>query len=379
MNRIQRYLFRHLLVATLYATAGLTLTIWLSQSLRLIEIVVESGAPLGIFLWLLLLTVPTFLGIVLPLALVGAILFTYNRLAVDSELVVMRAAGFSSFALARPAIVLALLVTSVVYALNLWITPAAHRELVGMEYAVRNDYSQLLLREGVFNDVSEKFSVFLRQRDSDANLHDVLIHDGRDPVKPVTIMGKRAVMLTGPEGARFVVYDGNRQELDRTTGQLSQLYFERYAVDLKVLSADAAERWPDARERTTAELLDPPPELLEVPKMAQELRAEIHHRFASPLMGIAFAMLALATLLSGEFNRRGQASRITIAIVLVVLLQAAVLGLTSLAGKRPVYVPLMYVLPLVVMVPGIITLGRGLKRGRMVVPSHSPGQMAGQE
>ncbi|TWA83386.1 lipopolysaccharide export system permease protein [Azospirillum brasilense] len=362
MNRLQRYLFRNLLIALLYSTAGLTLTIWLSQSLRLIEMVVEAGAPMRVFLWLLILTVPTFLGIVLPLALVGAVLFTYNRLATDSELVVMRAAGVGPFALAAPAMLLAFGVTVVVYVLNLWLTPAAHQELVRMEYAVRSDYSQLFLREGVFNEVGDRFSVFVRERDSDANLHNVIIHDGRVPEKPVTIMGERAVMLTGSEGARFVVYNGNRQELDRKTNRLSQLFFERYAVDLKVLSSASGERYPDARERSTDELLHPSPELASDTKMMRDLLAELHHRLSSPLLALAYTMVALACLLSGEFNRRGQSVRVTTAVLVVMAIQSAVLGLSSLAAKVTVLVPLMYVLPVAALAPAAWILSRNLRR-----------------
>ena len=362
MNRLQRYLFRNLLIATLYSTAGLTLTIWLSQSLRLIEMVVEAGAPMRMFLWLLVLTVPTFLGIVLPLALVGAILFTYNRLSSDSELNVMRAAGVGPFALAQPAMVLAFGVTVVVYALNLWITPAAHQELVRMEYAVRSDYSQLFLREGVFNEVGDRFSVFLRERDGDGNMHNVVIHDGRVPEKPVTILGERAIMLTGPEGARFVVFNGNRQELDRKTNRLSQLFFERYAVDLKVLTSGGGERWPDARERTTDELLNPPEQLAGNDKVLSDLVAELHHRLSSPLLALAYTMVSLAALLSGEFNRRGQTRRVTAAVLVVMAIQSAVLGLSSLAAKANVLIPLLYVVPILVLVPAAWVLGRNLGR-----------------
>ncbi|MGQ9370826.1 LPS export ABC transporter permease LptF [Azospirillum sp. A39] len=366
MKRLERYLFRNLLAATLYSTAGLTVTIWLSQSLRLIEIVVEAGAPLRLFLWLLLLTVPTFLGIVLPIALVGAILFTYNRLTQDSELVVMRAAGVGPVALARPALVLAAGVMAVVYTLNLWVTPAAHRELVRMEYTVRSDYSQLLVREGVFNDVGDQVSVYVRERDSEGNLHGVLIHDARDPERPVTVIGARAVMVQGEAGARFVVFDGNRQELERATGKLSQLFFERYAVDLKVLTDAAHDRLPDVRERSTADLVDPPPDLASNIQVLHELRAELHHRLSSPLLSLGFALVALASLLSGEFNRRGQSGRVTVAVLLVVLLQSAELALNSLASKMPVFIPSMYALPVLIVLPAlwVLSQGRGAGAGR---------------
>jgi len=367
MTRLERYLFRNLLVATLYSTAGLTVTIWLTQSLRLIEVVVEAGAPLQLFLWLLLLTVPTFLGVVLPIALVGAVLFTYNRLTMDSELVVMRAAGVGPLRLARPALVLAGAVMAIVFTLNLWLTPAAHRELVRMEYAVKNDYSQLFLREGVFNDIGEKLSVYVRSRDRDGNLHGVLIHDARTKDKPVTIMGERAIMVPGEAGARFVVFNGNRQEMDK--GRLSELHFERYAVDIKLLSSTKGERWPDARERSTAELLAPPSELAQYDRVVRQMRAELHHRLSSPLFVLAFTLVALASLLSSEFNRRGQASRVALSTLGVVLLQAASLGLTSLSTRVGTFIPLMYILPLMVLVPAGWVLARGRLRRRAPLPA----------
>ena len=45
---------------------------------------------------------------ILPIAVFAAVMFTYNRLLVDSELVVLRAGGCSQFMIARPAIILAI-------------------------------------------------------------------------------------------------------------------------------------------------------------------------------------------------------------------------------------------------------------------------------
>lgn len=362
MKRLERYLFRLLALATLYSTAGLTLTIWLSQSLRLIEMVVEAGAPITVFLWLLLLTVPTFLGLVLPIALVAGVMFTYNKLNADSELVVMRSAGLGPLALARPAVVLALMVGAMVSVLNLWLTPAAHRELARLEYAVRNDYSQLFIREGVFNDVGDRLSIYVRDRDSDGTFTGILIHDARVPNKPVSILGQRAVIVPTAEGMRFVVFNGNRQELDEATRKLSQLYFDSYAVELKIYASTSGSGGPrqaDARERSTADLLHPTADMLANDRMLRSLTAELHHRITSPALALAFTVLALATMLSGEFNRRGQSGRITIAMLLVVVVQAAAIGLTSLAGRNLAFVPLMYVMPLVVLAAGFVVLGHG--------------------
>jgi lipopolysaccharide export system permease protein len=379
LNRLQRYILRSLTLSTVYATAGLTITIWLSQSLKLIELVVEAGAPLRLFVWLLLLTVPTFLGVVLPISLVGAVLFTYHRLGADSELVVMRSAGLGPWGLARPALLLSGLVMFIVFALNVYITPAAHRELVRMEYAIRDDHSQLLLREGVFNEVGRKLSVYVRERGMGGELKSVVIHDARTQGKPVTVIGERAMMVYGPSGARFVVFNGNRQEFNRETATLSQLYFERYDVDLSFVGEGGGERYPDARERTMWELLHP--ETLQIrsgdPKAVQQLIAEFHHRLASPMLTPAYVLIGLACLLSGEFNRRGMSGRITVAAGLVVVLQAASLGGTSLAAKAPGFIPMLYLLPLLIMPPAAWVLSGGRWKPRAAASDPAPDAATG--
>ena len=244
-----------------------------------------------------------------------------------------------------------------------------------MEYAVKNDYSQLFLREGAFNDIGERLSVYVRNRDREGNLHGILIHDARVPGKPVTIIGESAVMVPGEAGARFVVFNGNRQEKDQAKDRLSELFFDRYAIDIKVqTSTQGGERWPDARERSTAELLEPSQELAQYDRIIMQMRAELHHRLSSPLYSLAFAVVALASLLSGEFNRRGQASRVTLAILTVVVLQAASLGLTSLSTRMGAFIPLMYLLPLLVLMPAgwVLAGGRLLRRAPAQTPAQTP-------
>ena len=49
MSQINRYLLRNLILATAVVTGALSAAIWLTQSLRLVELVVEGGAGFGAF------------------------------------------------------------------------------------------------------------------------------------------------------------------------------------------------------------------------------------------------------------------------------------------------------------------------------------------
>ena len=128
ISRLDRYIFKQLAFALIAVTGGLTALVWLVQSLRFIELVVNHGLSLGSFLQLTGLLIPSFVVIILPITTFVVVQFIYQRLSGDREITVMRAAGLSPFALSRPAITLALVVVAACYALNLWrYRPALHR------------------------------------------------------------------------------------------------------------------------------------------------------------------------------------------------------------------------------------------------------------
>lgn len=360
MNRISLYIFRHLAVATLIATTVLTFAIWLTQSLRLIEVIVDGSAPFGIFLQMVVLSLPKFLTVVIPVAMVGAVLFTYNRLLQDSELVVMRAAGMGPARLAGPAAAMAVVVALVVMALNLYFVPVSNQTFRDIRTVVSADYSALFLREGQFNALSDGLTVYVRERERNGELLGILIHDNRDPAEPVTMVAERGALVNADSGPQVVLFDGNRQEAVRATNQVNVLYFDQYAVDLETLEPQVANavRNRDADERFIGELLNPNMEDNWEAAQAIELRSEGHQRLSSSLMAFGFVAIAMGALLSGEFSRRGQNGRLLGAIAAVVVLQACYMGLSSASQENAALFPALYALPLAAMAGGILLMHR---------------------
>jgi lipopolysaccharide export system permease protein len=292
------------------------------------------------------------------------VIFTYNRLMTDAELVVMRAAGVGPLGLAWPALALALAATGVVYALNLYFMPLATREYRDLRRLVESEYSTLLLRDGQFNAVAEGITVYFRERRRSGELAGILIHDNREPDRPATVVAERGVLIQTDIGPRVVMFDGNRQEADHLTGQISVLYFDEYAIDLEVLKPALKQRWKEPRERFIADLLHP--DLSDPSDVRNERRliAAGHERLSQPLLPIAFTCLALGALLSGEFNRRGQSRRVTIAALAVIVVQAAAMAFANLARQAPAAIALMYLLPLAASAFGIAMMFRRPHRRR---------------
>ena len=95
MSAITRYIFLQVITLTFAVAGTFTLAVWLAQSLRYVDFIVNRGLPVTMFFYLTVLLLPQFLLIVLPLGLFVALLFVYSRLISDNELVVLRSVGFS--------------------------------------------------------------------------------------------------------------------------------------------------------------------------------------------------------------------------------------------------------------------------------------------
>lgn len=356
MKRIDRYIIRQLFAATLFIAVTLTGVVWLTQSLRFVEMIINRGLSAPLFVYFTMLLLPTFLGVILPVALFIAVLFVYNRLTTDSELVVLRAGGCSHMFLARPALLVAGLITIVCYVLTLYGIPASYREFKDMQYTLRDSYPTVLLQEGVFSNVMKGVTVYVRSRSEDGELSGIIVHDARTPERPITMMAERGTIVSGTAGPRIVLVTGNRQEVDEQDGQLSLLYFDRYSFDLSTVDPGMEDRWREPRERFLHELFFSRDQEQRVGYF-HKLRMEGHHRLSAPLLPLSFTLIALALLLGGDFNRRGQLWRVMSAVGLVIAVELSQLGVKNLGERWPDLFVFMYLVPLVPAVAAAWFLG----------------------
>ena len=68
MRRYFAYIFRQLIGPMLVVTFSLTGVIWLTQSLRFIDLIINKGLSFWLFLYLTLLLLPSLLTVILPIA-----------------------------------------------------------------------------------------------------------------------------------------------------------------------------------------------------------------------------------------------------------------------------------------------------------------------
>ena len=354
MRRVTRYIARQIGVATLFITIALTLAVWLTQTLRFIDTIVSSGLPLGLTFEFLVLLIPGLLNIILPVAVFVAVMFVYWKLMNDRELVVMQSVGLSPIALARPALIVAVIATGIGYGLSLYLLPTSYRSFKEFQVRIRNDFAQVLLPEGVFSNVSDGLTVYARERGEGGSLRGLIVYDGRERDRPIVYTAVEGLVSSTAAGPRLTMQDGTYQEVDPQQGHVSILYFDRVAISIADPTAQG-QRTLSAWERYLPELFRPadlPPE----DPQRKILAVEGHQRLLYPLYTLTFAVLGLALIAPAASDRSRQRLAMAAASLSVMGLQGVNLTLRNLANAQPGLAPLMYLGPLVPLAIAILLL-----------------------
>jgi lipopolysaccharide export system permease protein len=350
MKGLTRYMLRQTLLVMLSVCLVFSSAVWLVQALRLIDLIVNRGLSIGVFLHLAILIMPRFIDVVLPIAVFVAAQFVYNKLISESEMVVMRAAGVSPMSLAAPALITGVIGTIILYSLSLYLLPASNRAFKDLQFEIRNRFASVLIQDGVFNTLTDKLMVYVQGRDDNGDLTSILIYDNRTPDKPVTVFAERGAIANAADGPRLLLLNGTRQQRDEANGHLSVLTFKQYTLELSNLTGAPGTRDRQVDERYTGDLFDN----LGPDQDADWRRAvmvELNMRFAGPLSALTLAAISVACLLTGEFNRRGQTRRVLLAVGLAFVVEVVDVALKDLAARAWFAIPLVYanlMIPLVI-------------------------------
>lgn len=340
------YLLRQIVGPFLLFTLLLTLVVWMTQSLRLLDLVINRGQSATIFAYLTMLMLPSLLVVIAPIAFFGAALYALNKLNNDSELVVMWSAGVSRLQLALPILTAAAIVMTITYGCSLYLMPLGQRMMKDKVFEIRTDIGASILHEGAFTTPSDGLTVFIRELAPSGEIRGILVHDNREPARPVTYLAESGVLAQTQEGARLIMQNGNIERGESGGSRLSVLKFDRYVFDLDQYAGPQRASDRDTSERYLPELLNPQ----SVPDMQPVRRgvylAEAHNRLSAPLYCIAFALIALAATVKGRMARASYALRLSGAALMGAALRLVGYGAQGMAAHDPQLTVLLYLLPL---------------------------------
>jgi lipopolysaccharide export system permease protein len=356
MATAERYIFRTAAMTFLAGLFVLTAMIWVTQALREIDLMTGKGQTILVFLHLTLMTIPSLMFILAPVALLIAVIFTLNRLNSDSELIVMSAAGMPPGRLLRPFFLLSILVMAFVAIISLWAMPTSFRSIRDLITKIRADVLTRIIREGQFTTLDQGFVFHYRERGPGGALMGIFIQDRRDAERINTYIAESGITVENGAQSFLILEKGSLQRQSKGDRDPAIVQFERYAIDLAQFGSEGIGAPLKPREWLTGELLRMDRSDKYVAANYGRFRAELHDRFTGPLYAIVMALIAFACLGQPRTTRQGRGYAIGLAIVLSAAVRAAGFTVSGLIGRSPSLTPLAYLIPLLAIAGAFIAI-----------------------
>ncbi|ABD87867.1 LPS export ABC transporter permease LptF [Rhodopseudomonas palustris] len=343
MGSIDSYIFRTTLTSFAVILASLTGVIWITQALRGIDLMTSQGQTILTFLGLTGMAVPVLVLVIAPIALMIAVAHTLNRLANDSEIIVMNAAGLSPLRLVRPFMFASVVVAILVGFISAYVAPEGLRRINRWDSEITADILANILQPGRFSQLETNLTIRVRERQPGGVLVGVFIDDRRDPNERISIIADHGTVLKNNDGSFLVLEDGTLQRFESGKRDPALVAFGRYAFDMSKFSR-ARDVSYGIRERYLWELLWPEPDDALYARLPNQFRAEMHDRVLAPIYPFVFAALTFAFLGLPRTTRQSRNFSMAGAIAAVFVVRLAGFACSIVASSTPAVAIAQYLL-----------------------------------
>jgi lipopolysaccharide export system permease protein len=364
MTIFGRYVFRQTAGALLLILLSLSGVVWIGLALRQLNLITSQGQDTWTFIKMTTLALPNLMVLIAPVALLIAVIHTLNRLNSDSELIVLTAAGASPWRVARPLLLLALMVSLAVAAINHWGMPWSMRLLRDYVIQVRTDLISQVLQPGRFSSPEQNLTFHIRDRAFNGELMGVLLHDARDPKQVTSYLAERGSLRSDGTMSFLVLAKGHVLRRTGPTEPSQIIAFDTYAVDLVQFQTKGEHFELKPRERYFNELAFPAPNDVDFKRNSGQFRAELHERFSNPLYPFAFVLIVMAFVGRAQSTRNNRIEGVVSAFVLAIASRLGGLAANNLVTLNAAAVPLVYAIPLGGAVIAMILMRLAARPGR---------------
>ncbi len=314
-----RYVFLNILKPFLVLSLVLTGIVWLSRSLKYIDLIINKGLSLSSYFWFVSLIAPKILALLLPLISFVAVVYTYQKLKGESELLVIETFGLSKLFLMVPAIIFAGFVALFLLLIEVYLSPNNYKTFKSFQSDLRNNFVMSTLEAGSFNSPIKGLTVYIDKAKKNGVVEDILIHDTRNKEVESTILAKQGILTNFENKTKVIVFDGTRYVFNYKNKKTSILNFSKYEFQI-ITERKEAVRFKQVEERSIKELFYPDAKINS--KIKNEFLAEAHKRLSAPILVVFMCALAAFSVLFGEFKRKTLVSKIILSSFIAVLMQA---------------------------------------------------------
>ena len=342
MRILTRYIWKEVFSHALIGGALFTFILFMKDLGQLLEMAVRNSSSLGGVIGVLILTLPNFFIFTIPMAVLVGVLLGLSRLAADSEITAMRAAGIGVWAFVRVLAAVALLSCLVSLANSLYLAPKATAAWLELQNSLKNQQASFEVQPRVFYEDFKNYVLYVQDVRSSIGASQwqrVFLADVSDPANPkVSTAAQATVVNQGEQTVLMRMRDGTQHEL------VSNSSDAQYQVSTFVESDLPLAMGVQDNQRLGHS--DTPILAMSNRELLSKARApggrwymiEMQKRFAYP---VACLVLVLIGIPLGISSRRGGKSAgfvLTIALVFIYYFLSYTGVALARQGKIPVFV-----------------------------------------
>lgn len=183
---------------------------------KYIDDLVGKGLETVVIAELLFYTSANLVPMALPLAILVSSIMTFGNMAEHFELTAAKAAGISLQRIMLPLLFTALIISGLAFLFSNKVLPYTNLKMGSLLYDIRQQKPALSIREGVFYNGIEGYSIKVGSKDSDgATIRKVMIYDHTGSVgNRKVVMAEKGKMETTPDQRMLILtlYNGTSYE-----------------------------------------------------------------------------------------------------------------------------------------------------------------------
>lgn len=321
MRILDRYVLREILPPFFLSLLIFTFVLTLPPVMKQLEALVAKGVSWDVAAMLMLLLVPSSLGLTIPIATLVGILIGLGRLSGDREAVALLACGVSPYRLLRPILAFAVATTAATAYVMFEAIPDANQAFRNITWSIISQKVENDIRPRVFFEDFPGYVLYIRDSVPGEGWKNVLVADTTTPERTALTMASRGRLHLDQENRRVdLILAGGTQYTTSQDGE-TQIYqfpretylsiagdtvFGRQAIPRTVTEKSVAELRADWQTKMGRKegALSPHPEII-----------YIQQKFSIPAACLVFAIVALALGLSSA--REGKMGAFVIGFLVV--------------------------------------------------------------
>ena len=366
---IDRWLLGQIIPPMIFAISAFTvISLSVGVMFDLIRKIVEYGLPILQALQALIYSLPSFLVLSFPMAVLLSTLLSYGKLSANSELLALRSLGISTSRIIAPAIAVSIFMTGLTFYFNDNLVPTSNklaestlRSGIGSSFNKGKGKNNIIFsRKGSRIDPNTNkptktntflTHIFYASRFEDNMMKEVTVLDfSRENIKQI-LTANNAIFDNS--NSSWIFKDGNIISTD-SIGQTTSIKFKQYIYPFVEGPLDLAKVPKDASDMSLKEALEAERIYKKIgnQKEIRKIQVRIQEKFTLPCACLVFGLIG--SILGTKSNLRSSKSQGFGLSVILILVYYVISFICSSFGVKGLLSPII-----AAWFPVVISLGGG--------------------